>query len=139
MGNLEYRLFYRRSLQHFQPPGATLFVTFRLAGSIPAHVIRTLVAESHQLKDEAKVLSDRSALYREQKRLWGKWDQALDQATTGPFWLREPQIASIVTGSLHYLDNRVYDLGAYSVIPNHVHTVWKAIVALGCGAARRQM
>ena len=35
MPNLDYKLHYRRNLPHLQPPGATLFVTFRLAGSIP--------------------------------------------------------------------------------------------------------
>ena len=125
MNNLEYRLFYRRNLPHFQPPGATLFVTFRLAGSIPAHVVRALVAEAKEIENKAMYLSNRREhMYREQKRLWGKWDQALDQATTGPFWLRDSQIASLVTGSLHYLDSRVYDLGTYTVMPNHVHVVF---------------
>lgn len=36
---MEYKQFYRRKLPHIHAPGATLFVTFRLAGSIPKSVI----------------------------------------------------------------------------------------------------
>ena len=34
MSEWPYREFYRRHLPHYQPPGATLFITFRLAGSL---------------------------------------------------------------------------------------------------------
>src|SRR5688572_30411852 len=34
MSYLNYRSSYRRNLPHVQPPGAILFITFRLAGSL---------------------------------------------------------------------------------------------------------
>jgi hypothetical protein len=39
MSQFEYKPIYRRNLPHIQPLGATLFVTFRLAGSLPKHVL----------------------------------------------------------------------------------------------------
>ena len=45
MSNLGYRLFYRRNLPHYQPANATLFVTFRLAGSLPVEILRQLRGE----------------------------------------------------------------------------------------------
>jgi hypothetical protein len=50
----EHRVFYRRRLPHWQPDGATLFVTFRLANSLPRAVIADLRAESydHFVRDE---------------------------------------------------------------------------------------
>ena len=42
----EFRVYYERHLPHYQPPDATLFITFRLAGSLPAHVIEQLHKES---------------------------------------------------------------------------------------------
>jgi len=39
MNPLDYQYFYRKNLPHFQPPGASLFVTFRLAGSIPVTLL----------------------------------------------------------------------------------------------------
>jgi REP element-mobilizing transposase RayT len=60
----------------------------------------------------------------EQRRLFGKWDMALDTADTGPFWLRDPKVADLVAESIHYRAGRVYDLEAFSVMPNHVHLVY---------------
>jgi putative transposase len=46
VSNLAPELIYRRNLAHIQPPGATFFVTFRLAGSIPSEVLAMLHAEA---------------------------------------------------------------------------------------------
>ena len=37
--------YYRRNMPHIVPPGATLFITFRLAGSLPIAVIQQMQAE----------------------------------------------------------------------------------------------
>jgi putative transposase len=39
MGHFDYKRSYRRNLPHLQPAGATFFVTFRLAGSLPKSVV----------------------------------------------------------------------------------------------------
>ena len=127
MRNLEYRLFYRYHLPHYQPPGATLFVTFRLAGSIPRAVLAELLAERERVDATLARISDpaerRQRVDWENRRLFGLWDTALDTADQGPFWLREPAIANLVAESLHYRDGRVYTLDAYCIMPNHVHLV----------------
>src|SRR2546425_5551286 len=38
MGSFDYKLSYRRNL-HIQPEGATFFLTFRLAGSLPQSIV----------------------------------------------------------------------------------------------------
>jgi len=128
MSVLEYKPFYRRHLPHIQPPGATLFVTFRLAGSIAAKALKRLHEEAEQIERAlARILDpqERSRrAYLEQRRLFGMWDLALDAAQRGPFWLRDPRIADLVAESLRYRDGRVYDLGAFCVMPNHVHVVY---------------
>ena len=50
MSNLDYKEFYQRNLPHFQPKGATLFITFHLAGALPKHVIEKLRNEQNNLK-----------------------------------------------------------------------------------------
>ena len=45
MSNLDYKGFTRRHPPHVQPPDAILFVTYRLAGSIPKAVIRAYKAK----------------------------------------------------------------------------------------------
>jgi len=125
---LEYQLFYRRHLPHFQPPGATLFITFRLAGSIPIHVLQQLLAEARQVEAVLEQISDPQAraeqAYLAQRRLFGKWDKALHMAQAGPAWLRDQRIAALLSESLHYRDGQVYDLDAFCIMPNHVHLVY---------------
>jgi len=40
MSHFNYRPAYRRNLPHLPPPGATFFMTFRLAGALPQNVVR---------------------------------------------------------------------------------------------------
>ena len=50
----DHREYYRRNLPHWQPEGATLFITTRLAGSLPRKVIDGLMVER---KDEIEALT----------------------------------------------------------------------------------
>jgi hypothetical protein len=43
---MEDKIFYKRNLPHYQPPFATYFVTFRLANSLPRHIIEELKKEN---------------------------------------------------------------------------------------------
>lgn len=132
MSNLEYQLFYRRHLPHYQPSGATLFVTFRLAGSIPAETMRQLLAEAEGIEAILAAIADpqerAQRAYLEQRRLFGKWDTALDAAHTGSFWLHDPRIASLVAESIHYRAGRIYELDTFCVMPNHVHLVYTPLI-----------
>ena len=72
---LEYQLYYERHLPHIQPPGATLFVTYRLANSIPAFKVRELLAEKERLRKSIEDVNDpderEQRHYFEQRRLYG--------------------------------------------------------------------
>jgi REP element-mobilizing transposase RayT len=48
-------------------------------------------------------------------------DRLLDSATSGPLFLRMPEVASVVQEAILYRDGREYELHAYVVMPNHVH------------------
>ncbi len=126
MSNLAPKVFYRRNLPHVQPPGATFFITFRLAGSIPAHILATLYDQAEHTRKELECAPDSperaERLYLEERRFFGRWDAAL-AASAGPDWLRDPQVAAAVVGSMRYFDGQRYDLLACCVMPNHVHVV----------------
>ncbi len=126
MSNLKPEAFYRRNLPHFVPPGATFFITFRLAGSIPQHILAGLKAELEQRQAELERASDApekvESLYLEQRRFFGKWDAVLG-AGHGPDWLRQPPVAELVAGSMRYFDGQRYELLAYCIMSNHVHLV----------------
>ncbi len=128
MDNLEYQFFYQRHLPHYQPPGATLFITFRLANSIPAEVWQRLLEEAEQSRIALDRIPDLQERARQadlaQRRLFGKWDRVLDTATSGPLWLREHSIASLVSESLHHRNGQVCDLDAFCIMPNHMHVVF---------------
>jgi REP element-mobilizing transposase RayT len=131
MGQYDYKAEYERSLPHFQPEGATLFVNFRLAGSIPKIVMEQLKSEAEEgeraLRRTAGPAELDNLIYEERKRQFGRWDKVLDQAKKGPFWLRQSEIAEIVIEALHYRNGKVCDLDVFTVMPNHVHTVFRPL------------
>jgi putative transposase len=125
---LEYRFFYRRNLPHYQPGGATFFLTYSLAGSLPTRVVQALLDEATQTWQRVEQMADTPELQahidREQRRLFGLWDRALHHDSPGPFWLRDPRVAALVVDSLHYIDGRMADVAAFCVMPNHVHLLY---------------
>ena len=50
VNQFDYKLLYRRNLPHIQVPGATIFVTFRLDGSIPEAVLERWRTEKKLLE-----------------------------------------------------------------------------------------
>lgn len=128
MNKLAYKSFYQRNLPHYQPPGSTLFVTFRLANSMPKEALLKLQAERERVKVILSRITDPQErverAYREQRRFFGKWDNVLDSRSTGPIWLQDARIAELMIESMYYRDGQVYDLEAFCVMPNHVHMVF---------------
>ena len=124
---LSYKPFYRRRLPHIQPEGATLFITFRLANSLPIEVVKILREENWQIKKRLKQIADKKESEKqselESRRLFSKWDDALDNLAFGEKYLSNPQIAELVAESLHYRDRKVYDLDAFCIMPNHAHLI----------------
>ncbi len=112
--------FYKRNLPHIQPKGATLFVTFRLAGSLPRAVIERLQVEYEADKEVATTKGDE---YVAGKRYFGRFDTQL-HTSTGPHFLKQPALAQLVADSIHYRDKRVYRLDAFTILSNHVHIVF---------------
>ncbi len=125
---LARRDYYRRHLPHYQPPEATLFVTFRLHGSLPAEVIDRLKAEAEENQRRIEQMADkterRAALYVEYKRQFGRYDAALDAAAHGPHWLKDERVATIVHDALLFREGKVYELDCFTLMTNHVHAVF---------------
>ena len=67
--------------------------------------------------------------YSELKKEYFKlYDSYLDMTSSGSSWLKNAQIAEIVKNSIHFRDEKEYDLVAYTIMPNHVHLVIIPIV-----------
>ena len=58
-----------------------------------------------------------------------KFEDILHKAKIGPMWLQDERAAQVVVDGLHKLDGEAYRLDAYSVMSNHVHTVFKPFLS----------
>jgi type I restriction enzyme R subunit len=110
-------------LPHWEQSGATVFVTFRLADSIPQEKLNQWRGEEEEWErqhpqpwdDETQLLHDRTfAMAREE------W---LDRGY-GECLLAKPQAYEIVKASLRHFDGKRYRLYSYVIMPNHVHLVF---------------
>jgi putative transposase len=129
MNRFKYRPSYRRNLPHIQPPGASFFMTFRLAGSLPQSVVKQWNVERQWLSHLAQTNPNHFDQVKHEfdRRWFAKFELLLDQATIGPTWLNDTRIATMLTESLHYRDGKVYRLDAFTIMSNHVHTVFKPL------------
>ncbi len=133
----EFQIFYERNLPHIQPPGATLFLTYRLAGSIPAQKLWELKQESKRLEKRNSALPENQETaeqrYLDQRRLFGKWDGFLDNCLSGPTWLKEQEVASLVSDSLKFLHQNMVELDTFTIMPNHVHAIFTPLIDVKTG------
>ena len=127
----EYQSFYRRHLPHFQPVGATLFITFRLADSLPLEVIQRLESEARNWEIEMDRMRDpleqQRAAYLVERQLFDRWDEELDQNFTGPHWLSEPAVAELVCEALHYRDCDFWQHESYDHVVRDPHELERIV------------
>ena len=118
MSNLRFREFYRRRLPHIQMAGATYFITFRLANSLPVETLESLRAESQKIKN---LPAEQAFLAHE--HWFARYDDFLDRIVCGESFLKDGKIADMVAESIKFRNDKIYDLAAFSVMPNHAHLV----------------
>jgi putative transposase len=126
LDRLGYKSFYRRNLPHIQPLNTALFLTFRLAGSLPVEVLARM-AEERRLFEQTLKTNDaefKSRFGELSRRHFAILESWLDKATTGPTWLADMRIAEVVAEALHHRDGKKYRLDVFSIMPNHVHAVF---------------
>ncbi len=121
---------YTRNLPHWRQDGATYFVTFRQADSIPQGVWEEMADEAeywqrcvetatrggtHDLPEKLKEKFEQFL-----KRYGNRLESELD-ACHGSCLLRKPELRKIVAESLPFFNGKRYDLYAAVVMPNHCH------------------
>jgi REP element-mobilizing transposase RayT len=142
MGNLDYKQFSERHRPHIHPPDSILFVTYRLAGSIPRATVREYKAKKEWLGGQLRLVSNKarksdtpeSKKWLEQvenfNRDWFvKFEDIMHKANNGPMWMKDERVAEAVAVSLQKLDGDAYRLDAYCVMSNHVHAVFKPFLS----------
>ncbi|WP_395749081.1 transposase [Prosthecobacter sp.] len=130
---------YERNLPHWRLAGASYFVTFRLADSLPAEVIL------RWKQDEAQWLFERGVNIRWQRDEPERFRQAIagldcgERATFqremarqffveldechGCCALREPDAHALVAEALRFFHGQRLWVGDFVVMPNHVHVI----------------
>ena len=112
----------RHNLPHLVQPGVVLFVTFRLADSMPKQLLR------RWQEDRAAWLSLHPEPWDESTRdeysnvFLGKVEEWLD-AGHGDCALARSDCHSVVAGAIEHFNGERYQLHSYIVMPNHVHVL----------------
>jgi REP element-mobilizing transposase RayT len=101
----------RGELPHLYKDGGTYFVTFRLFDAV---VPSTLRASNHTPIDGEDLLED-------PVRLLSEYDPPIQM---GSCLLAQPSVAQIVHNAILHFNGDRYELVAWCVMPNHVHTVF---------------
>jgi len=109
------------NLPHWYRPGAAHFLTYRLAGTIPAD---TIAKWREQRLNDIRAGKNTKVCHRQ---FFQKYDQYLDQSPAGVRWLADESIAGMVRENLYHHDGTKYHLIAYIVMSNHVHVALQPI------------
>ena len=107
----------RGYIPHFDQPDLIQGVTFRLADSLPAHVVVSLDQETKCADDATR----RAQI------------EAYLNAGYGDCYLRDPRIARLVEDALLHFDGERYRMIAWVVMPNHVHVLLETIQGYALG------
>ena len=113
---------HTRNLPHWEQPGRTYFVTFRLADSLPQQKLQQWEAEREAwLRQHPPPHSEE--LRRDfHERFPARLEQWLDGGY-GECLLRRREVADAVEQALRHFDGQRYKLGDFVIMPNHVHAL----------------
>ena len=131
-------LFRRRNLPHLDVSGGVYFVTFCLAGSLPAGGAISIAA-----RWRARALhpprGHNPARWRAAcaAAAFASTDRLLDRSPAIR-WLADGRLARVVQESLLYRHGTAYDLIAYVVMPSHCHVVFAPLADVSGERPARQ-
>ena len=109
---------HQRNLPHRDKEGLIQSITFRMADSLPQSLLKEIKVKLSSLTDDEKQLEKRK-LYQAQ----------LDKGH-GCCALAHREMANTMFEALNHHDGEMYDLLAWSIMPNHVHVLIKANASL---------
>jgi REP element-mobilizing transposase RayT len=119
----------RGYLPHVKREGASYFVTFRLADSLPKELFLRLLRErgarlqkldssSGNARETARP-DTREQIERDHRR---QLERYLDRGL-GSCYLRRSNIGALTANALKYFDGRQYHLDEWVIMPNHIHLI----------------
>jgi REP element-mobilizing transposase RayT len=127
LNHLRSGIHSRGYLPHVKRDGASYFVTFRLADSLPKKVLLQYEHEKaerlrrcKEAQKQGEIIEDsEDAILRDFRR---NVERYLDRGA-GACHLHRPDLADLVANTLRHFDQSRYHLHDWVVMPNHVHVV----------------
>lgn len=132
------RIYYHGYLPHWRQTGCTYFVTFRLADSVPAPVLKEFIHD-RDVWLKARGICTKDANWKSQLRklsdleqklfhqfLGDRFDKYLDLGH-GSCQLSDTEARKIVSDTLQYFQGARLWTSDYVVMPNHVHAIVRPI------------
>lgn len=115
---------HRHVLPHWQQAGKLVFVTWRLADSLPQEKLAELREQKRlwELKQPKPWSADEEFAFHDQ------FDEQIERwlnAGMGSCVLQRPEVRQGLLDTLHHADGKDYDMLSYVVMPNHVHLLFR--------------
>jgi REP element-mobilizing transposase RayT len=121
----QVRVRTRGYMPHWEVPGATYSITFRLHDSLPKEVVARL--ERERIEAERAVTNGTRELTAiERMDLAAVMERQIDRELDrhhGQAFMRDPRVADVVAAALCFFDGVRYRLYDWCVMPNHVHVI----------------
>ena len=114
----------RGYLPHLESAQSIYFVTFRLDDSLPYDLLSRWKQELQANKNRIK--NDERQLRKVEHDYHWKIEKHLDLGN-GACWLKNPEIAAMVSNALRYFDSQRYLLYTWTIMPNHVHVLFATL------------
>jgi len=111
------------NLPHWQQGAKWQFVTWRLFDLLPNDILAQWTAEKKAWLEKHPQPWDEATETEYHRQFSARTDEWLD-AGHGSCVLRDPRCANIVAEAFHHFAGERYGLGAFVVMPNHVHVLF---------------
>ncbi len=113
-------------LPHWQQGEAWVFVTWRLADSLPREKLDQWKVERDKWCKRHPEPWDEKTESEYHERFSRQIDDWLDQGS-GSCVLKDPANAKIVADALRHFDGKRYEIASFVVMPNHVHVMFRPL------------
>jgi REP element-mobilizing transposase RayT len=114
---------------HYQFHDSIVFITWRLAGTLPVNTMKLFKqlkatdSDPGSIRDLELIRQENARLFR----LYQQFDLELAKWQNPGFSLNDEALAKIITDAIHFYAGTRYELHAYCVMSNHVHLLLRAL------------
>ena len=135
---MEKKEFHRRHLPHFQQPGQSYFVTWCTADAVPPKAVKNYTQQLKLLStkieilktkntDDKSIIDSKIEFSRIRKNYLKALEDLLQLEKKSIINLADPKNTSSIINTLLFWEGKRIENYALTVMPNHVHWVFKVL------------